>query len=99
MPPREIPDQVTLEQTSAKLYDASGQQLEVLGKLEATVQRRKKYRQQKVYMVNGLEQPLLERNASSQLGFIQLLCTLCDRAAKEYCEKYPELFRAAIMVR
>ncbi|XP_040069722.1 uncharacterized protein LOC120842636 [Ixodes scapularis] len=93
MPPNTVPSKVTLEETAAKLYGAKRQQLEVLGKFQATIQHNNKSIQHVIYVVNGLEEPLLGRKASSELELIQLLCTVSDQTAKRYHEQYPELFQ------
>lgn len=93
VPLRAVRDVSAVRPTAVKLYGAGGQPLEVLGKVQATLSCGNNSVRDEMYVIQGLEEPLLGRRASTGLKIVQLLQAVTADPGAKYKEKFPGMFK------
>ena len=85
---------VKLEPTNKVLLGPCNYKLDCLGKFKATLAVNQKCIDNEIYVVKGLEKPLLSRQASQSLNLINKIDALsCQEYKSNIVNQYPDLFK------
>ena len=87
---KKLASSVTLQKAYNKLYGPCKMQLNCTGKFLAVLQHNEQSCPEEIYLVAGLEQSLLGRNACDKLGIIsQVSAVESSNSRNTYEEKFP----------
>lgn len=89
LPEKEVPKNVVLQPVKKKLFGPSRKQIRVVEKFAATLQHNDKIVVQDIYVIRGLEEPLLGRPAIMEL---QLLSKVHSVQEQDWRGEFPQLF-------
>ena len=91
---KKLASSVTLQKAYKKLYSPCKMILNCTGKFLAVLQHNQQSCYGEIYVVAGLEQSLLGRNACHKLGIISRMSAVKSSISRNtYEEKFPKLFR------
>ncbi|GFS22574.1 Pol polyprotein [Elysia marginata] len=93
IPLAKVPKKVIIDKTSKKLLGPGNEELKVLGKIKANLTRNKRKCQEEIYVIQGLEQPLLGRPAIEALNLLQRINSVkATQESVDFKKEFPELF-------
>ena len=94
-----IPERMTpigkrpLQKVTKKFFGPGRTRITVLGKFTAKLTYKERSCNDEVYVVKGLEEPLLGRPAIKALQLIKLVDQIAEKQVTSYLQEFPRLFR------